>query len=192
MTMIPTNQFTNGITLRVNGDLFDLVFFEFVKPGKGAAFVRTKLKNVKTGGVKEVTFDSKDKVEQVTVDKRDMEYLFREGDNWIFMDPETYDQVPVGADLMKPLLGYLKENTVCSFKLAEGKVLSVALPQHMIFQVVETTPWVKGSTAAGGNKPAKLDTGTIVQVPVYLSQGEWIRVHTETGAFVDRAKAPEG
>lgn len=191
MTMIPTNQFSNGITLRVNGDLFDLVFFEFVKPGKGSAFVRTKLKNVRSGAVKEVTFDSKDKVEQVTVDRREMEYLFREGEHFIFMDPDTYDQVPVGREFMEPLLGYLKENTVCSFKMAEGKVLSVALPQHMIFQVVETTPWVKGSTAAGGNKPAKLDTGTIVQVPVYLSQGEWIRVHTGTGEFVDRAKAPE-
>jgi elongation factor P len=192
MTMIPTNQFTNGITLRVNGDLYDLIFFEFVKPGKGAAFVRTKLRSLKSGGTKEMTFDSKDKVEQVTVDKKDMEFLFREGANWIFMDPETYDQVPVGEELMKPLLGYLKPNTVCSFKVAEDKVLAVALPQHMIFQVVETTPWVKGSTASGGNKPATLDTGTIVQVPVYLGQGEWIRVHTETGAFVDRAKPPEG
>jgi elongation factor P len=192
MTMIPTNQFTNGITLRVNGDLYDLIFFEFVKPGKGAAFVRTKLRSLKSGGTKEMTFDSKDKVEQVTVDKKDMEFLFREGANWIFMDPETYDQVPVGEELMKPLLGYLKPNTVCSFKVAEDKVLAVALPQHMIFQVVETTPWVKGSTAAGGNKPATLDTGTIVQVPVYLGQGEWIRVHTETGEFVDRAKPPEG
>jgi elongation factor P len=191
MTMIPTNQFTNGITLRVNGELYDLIFFEFVKPGKGAAFVRTKLRSLKTGGTKETTFDSKDKVEQVTVDKKDMEFLFREGDNWIFMDPETFDQVPVGEDLMKPLLGYLKPNTVCSFKVAEEKVLAVALPQHMVFQVVETTPWVKGSTAAGGNKPAKIDTGVIIQVPVYLGQGEWVRVHTETGAFVDRAKAPE-
>jgi elongation factor P len=190
--MIPTNQFSNGITLRVNGDLFDLVFFEFVKPGKGAAFVRTKLKNVRSGSVKEVTFDSKDKVEQVTVDRRDMEYLFREGSNFIFMDPDTFDQVPVGEDLMKPLLGYLKENTVCSFKVAEGQILSVALPQHMLFMVVETTPWVKGSTASGGNKPATLDTGLVVQVPVYLGQGEWIRVHTGTGEFVDRAKAPEG
>jgi elongation factor P len=191
MTMIPTNQFTNGITLRVNGELYDLIFFEFVKPGKGAAFVRTKLRSLKTSGTKEMTFDSKDKVEQVTVDKKDMEFLFREGDNWIFMDPETFDQVPVGKDLMEPLLGYLKPNTLCSFKVAEEKVLAVALPQHMTFQVVETTPWVKGSTAAGGNKPAKIDTGTIVQVPVYLGQGEWIRVHTETGEFVDRAKAPE-
>ena len=192
MTMIPTNQFSNGITLRVNGDLFDLVFFEFVKPGKGAAFVRTKLKNVRSGAVKEVTFDSKDKVEQVTVDRRDMEYLFREGSNFIFMDPDSPKGHDLRRDGIKPLLGYLKENTVCSFKLAEGQVLSVALPQHMVFKVVETTPWVKGSTAAGGTKPATLDTGLVVQVPVYLGQGEWIRVHTVTGDFVDRAKPPEG
>jgi len=190
MAMISTNQFSNGITLRIGGDLYDLVFFEFVKPGKGAAFVRTKLKNLRTGGVKEQTFDSKDRIEQVIIDKKEMEYLYREGENFIFMDPQTYDQVPVREEAVKELLGYLKENTVCNFKLAEGQVISVALPDHMIFQVTETTPWVKGSTAAGGNKPATLDTGTVIQVPVYLNQGEYVRVDTRTGKFVDRAKGP--
>ena len=191
MVMISTNQFSNGITLRHDGELYDLVFFEFVKPGKGAAFVRTKLKNVKTGGNKEVTFDSKDRIEQVLVDKKDMEYLYREGDNFVFMDPKTFDQVLVGEPKVRDLLGYLKENTVCNFKLADGEVISVVLPDHMVFQVVETTPWLKGSTAAGGNKPAKIDTGLTIQVPVYLQQGEWIRVHTGTGKYVDRTKAPE-
>jgi elongation factor P len=190
MSMIPTNQFSNGITLRVGGELFDLVFFEFVKPGKGSAFVRTKMKNLRTGGVKEVTFDSKDKVEQVMIDKQQMEYLYKEGENFIFMNPETFDQVPVPAELVKDMLPFLKENTVCDFKLAEDKVISVMLPQHMVFQVVETTPWIKGSTAAGGNKPAKIDTGTTIQVPVYLDQGEWVRVDTTTGKFADRAKPP--
>jgi elongation factor P len=190
MAFIPTNQFSNGITLKVGGELYDLVFFEFVKPGKGAAFVRTKMKNLRTGGVKEVTFDSKDKVEQIMIDKQEMEYLYREGDHFIFMNPQTYDQVPVGEELVREMLPYLKENTVCDFKLAEGKVISVALPDHMVFQVVETTPWIKGSTAAGGNKPATIDTGTVIQVPVYLEQGEWVRVDTRTGKFTDRAKPP--
>jgi elongation factor P len=190
MAMISTNQFSNGITLRIGGELYDLVFFEFVKPGKGAAFVRTKLKNLRTGAVKEQTFDSKDRIEQVIIDKKEMEYLYREGENFIFMDPQSFDQVPVREAQVKDLLGYLKENTVCNFKLAEGQVISVALPDHMIFQVTETTPWVKGSTAAGGNKPATLDTGTVIQVPVYLNQGEYVRVDTRTGKFVDRAKGP--
>jgi len=190
MSMIPTNQFSNGITLRVGGELFDLVFFEFVKPGKGAAFVRTKMKNLRTGGVKEVTFDSKDKVEQVIIDKQQMEYLYREAENFIFMNPDTFDQVPVAAEMVKDMLPFLKENTVCDFKIAEDKVISVALPQHMVFQVVETAPWIKGSTASGGNKPAKIDTGTTIQVPVYLDQGEWVRVDTTTGKFADRAKPP--
>jgi len=190
MAFIPTNQFSNGITLKVGGELYDLVFFEFVKPGKGAAFVRTKLKNLRTGGQKELTFDSKDKVEQVLIDKTQMEYLYREGDHFIFMDPATYDQVPLDESLVKDMLPFLKENTLCNFKLAEGKVISVELPQHLVFQVMETAPWIKGSTASGGNKPATLDTGTVIQVPVYLEQGEWVRVDTSTGKFADRAKPP--
>ena len=192
MASISTNQFSNGITLRISGELYDLVFFEFVKPGKGGAFVRTKLKSLKTGGTKEMTFDSKDRVEQAMIDKKEMEYLYREGDHFVFMDPETYDQTPIGQDRLKALLPWMKENTTCNFKTCEGEIISITLPDHMIFQVVETTPWVKGSTAQGGNKPATLDTGTVIQVPVYLNQDEWVRVDTRTGKFVDRAKGPEG
>lgn len=191
MPTISTNQFSNGITLRVEGQLFDLVSFQFVKPGKGGAFVRTRMKNLKTGAVREITYDSKDKVEQVVVDKKDMEFLYREGVNFIFMDPESYDQIPVSPEMMEPLLTFLRENTVCRFKVCDGEIISVALPDHMVFQVVETTPWVKGSTAAGGNKPATLDTGAVIQVPVYLNQDEWVKVDTRTSSFVERASAPE-
>lgn len=192
MATISTNQFSNGITLRLDGELYDLVFFEFVKPGKGGAFVRTKLKNLRSGGTKERTFDSKARVEQAMIDKQQMEYLYREGDNFIFMDPTTFDQIPIHMDSMKDLLPWLKENTVCDFKLCDGEIISVTLPDHMIFQVVETTPWVKGSTAQGGNKPATLDTGTVIQVPVFLNQEEYVRVDTRTGKYSDRAKGPEG
>lgn len=192
MPTISTNQFSNGITLRLDdGKLYDLVQFQFVKPGKGGAFVRTRLKNLTTGAVKEVTFDSKDKVEQVTVDKQDMEYLYREGDHFVFMDPETFDQTSVEESVVRELLPFLKENTVCKFKICESQILSVELPAHMVFHVVETTPWVKGSTAQGGNKPATIDTGTVVQVPVYLNSGEYIKVDTRTGTFVERADAPD-
>ncbi|MHC4844607.1 MAG: elongation factor P [Planctomycetota bacterium] len=192
MPTISTNQFSNGITLRIDGGLYDIVFFEFVKPGKGGAFVRTKLKNLTSGGTKEMTFDSKAKVEQAMIDKQQMEYLYREGDNFIFMNPETYDQIPIHKDRMTEMLPWLKENTVCDFKICDGEIISVSLPDHMIFQVVETTPWVKGSTAAGGNKPATIDTGTVIQVPVYLNPEEYVRVDTRTGKYLDRAKGPAG
>lgn len=191
MVNISTNQFSNGITLRLEGTLFNLVEYQFVKPGKGAAFVRTKLKNVKTGAVKEVTFSSKDTVEQAIVDKTSMEYLYRDGGMFIFMDPKSYEQISVDKVLLDDLLPYLKENTLCLIKMCDGEILTIALPDHMVFQVTETTPWVKGSTAAGGNKPATLDTGTAIQVPVYLNPGEYIKVDTRTGKYVERTTAPE-
>ncbi|GJM20141.1 MAG: elongation factor P [Planctomycetota bacterium] len=191
MVTISTNQFSNGITLRMDGKLFDMVSFQFVKPGKGGAFVRTRLKNLSTGAVKEVTFDSKDKVEQVMVDKVDMEYLYRDANSFVFMDPETFDQVPVDEHVVAELLPLLKENTTCKFKMVEGEIISVALPDHLIFQVVETTPWVKGSTAQGGNKPATLDSGAVIQVPVYLNQDEYVKVDTRTSSFVERVAAPQ-
>jgi elongation factor P len=191
MVIISTNQFSNGITLRVDGKLFDMVSFQFVKPGKGGAFVRTRLKNLQTGAVKDVTYDSKDKVEQVIVDKKDMEYLYREGTKFVFMDPETYDQAPVDEEMLTELLPFLKENTVCKFKVCESEVISIALPDFMVFQVTETTPWVKGSTAQGGNKPATLDTGAVIQVPVYLNQGEYVKVDTRTATYSERVAAPE-
>jgi elongation factor P len=192
MASISTNQFSNGITLRIGGELYDLVFFEFVKPGKGGAFVRTRLKNLKTGGTKELTFDSKDRVEQALIEKHDMEYLYREGNHFVFMDPKSFEQTPIAQERIEDLLPWLKENSICNFKTCDGEIIPITLPDHMIFLVVETTPWVKGSTAQGGSKPATLDTGTVIQVPVYLNQEEWVRVDTRTGKFVDRAKGPDG
>lgn len=191
MVIISTNQFSNGITLRVDGKLFDMVSFQFVKPGKGGAFVRTRLKNLQTGSVTDVTYNSKDKVEQVIVDKKDMEYLYREGTKFVFMDPETYDQAPMDEEMLTELLPFLKENTVCKFKVCESEVISIALPDFMVFQVTETTSWVKGSTAQGGNKPATLDTGAVIQVPVYLNQGEYVKVDTRTATYSERVAAPE-
>ena len=120
-----------------------------------------------------------------------MEFLYREGNGFVFMDPETFDQAPVDEDKVRELLPFLKENTVCKFKLVDEEIISVSLPDHMHFQVIETTPWVKGSTAQGGNKPATIDTGTVIQVPVFLNQGEYIKVDTRTGTYVERVAAPE-
>lgn len=191
MATISTNQFSNGITLRIDGHLFDMVSFQFVKPGKGGAFVRTRLKNVKTGAVREITYDSKDKVEQAIIDKVEMEFLYRDGPGFIFMDPVSFDQIHVEEPMVKDLLHFLRENTVCRFKMCEGEIISVELPDHMVFQVVETSTWVKGSTAQGGNKPATLDTGAVIQVPVYLNQDEWVKVDTRISSFVERTSAPE-
>ncbi len=187
MVRISTNQFKGGITIEHEGNLFDIVEFQFVKPGKGSAFVRTRLKNSKTGKVLEHTFDSKATVEQVMVDKTDMEYLYRDGEQFIFMDPESYDQIPIDKDTLGPLIPLLKENTVCTFKRAKGEILGVSLPDFVILEVVETDPYIKGSTATGGPKPAKLETGATVNVPVFVENGDKIRVDTRTNEYVERA-----
>jgi elongation factor P len=184
---ISTNDFKNGITIVHKDELFDIVEFQFVKPGKGGAFVRTKLKNVKTGQVLEHTFDSKAKVEQVMMEKKEMEYLYRDGDSFYFMDPESYEQVPIDLQLVEGMLRFLKENTLCAFKICEGEVLKVALPDFMVFEIAETAPWVKGSTASGSTKPATLDTGTTINVPVFINNGEKVRVDTRTGEYMERA-----
>ena len=187
MVSIPTNQFSNGITLRINGELYDLVFFEFVKPGKGAAFVRTKLRSLKTGNQKELTFDSKDKVEQVIIDKRDMEYLYRDGEHYVFMDPTTFDQVLVDAELVKPMLKYLKENTVCKVEFYEGSAIAVEVPFTVELKVVKTEPSLKGATITNVYKPATLETGAVVQVPPFIEEGEVIRVDTREAKYLERA-----
>jgi elongation factor P len=184
---ISTNQFKPGITINYDGSLFDMIEYQFVKPGKGTAFVRTKIKNVKTGKVLEVTFDSKDTVEQVVVDKQDMEYLYREGDQYVFMDPKSFDQIYVQRAQLEPLLPLLKENTICLFKRAGEEILSVQLPDFVVVEVTETEPQMRGATATGGPKPAKVDTGATVMVPPFVGIGEKIRVDTRTGAYVDRA-----
>ena len=187
MATISTNDFKNGMTIIFRDDLYDIVEFQIVKPGKGGAFVRTKMQKVKTGQVLEHTFDSKDKVEQAMIEKKAMEYLYRDGDSFIFMDQETYEQEGVNLELMEPLLAFLKENTVCNFKLHQGEFLQVTLPDFMIFTVVETSPYMKGSTATGGPKPAVIETGTTVNVPVFVTEGEKIRIDTRTGKYLERA-----
>lgn len=187
MVRISTNQFKNGITIEHDGQLFDMVEFQFVKPGKGVAFVRTRLKNVKTGKILEVSFNSKDTVEMVNVDKYEMEYLYREGDMFVFMEPETFEQVHVEKRLLEPLLPLLKENTHCSFKKINEEIISVELPDFVVLKVVDTQQWLKGSTATSSNKPAKVETGATVNVPVFIDNGEMIRIDTRTNAYVERA-----
>ena len=187
MVQISTNQFKKGMSLIVDGNLVDIVEFQFVKPGKGGAFVRTKLKNMKTGAVLEKTFDSKERVEQAHIDKRQWEYLYRDGDAYVFMDNETYDQTNLTSDIVEPILPFLKENTECSLKLYDGEIISVALPDHLVLEVTQADPWVKGDTASGGTKPVVLETGATIQAPVFVNVGEKIKIDTRTGKYVERA-----
>ena len=187
MPVISTADFRNGMTIVLNGALWDILEFQFVKPGKGGAFVRTKLKNVRTGQVLENTFDSKERVEQAIIDKDTWEYLYRDGDAFVFMDVKTYDQTHVQREQVEEMLPFLKENTQCSVKLHKGEILGLALPDFMELAIVETEPYVKGQTAAGTGKPATLETGAVVQVPVFVTEGERIKVDTRTGKYVERA-----
>ena len=186
MVRISTNQFKTGITIEYEGNLFDVVEFQFVKPGKGSAFVRTRLKNIRTGKVLENTFDSKATIEQVNVNKVDMEYLYRDGDQWVFMDPESFDQIPVSKEKLGHLLPLLKENTRCLFKSVGDEIISVSLPDFVELVVAETDPYMKGSTATGGPKPAKMETGATVNVPVFVETGDKIKVDTRTNEYVER------
>jgi len=184
---ISTNQFKPGITILYEGNLFEMLEYQFVKPGKGTAFVRTRIKNSRSGKVLEVTFDANETVEQVIVDKTDLEYLYREGDFFVFMDPTTFDQIHVRKEMVEHLLPFLKENTVCMFKRAGEDILSIALPDFIVLKVIETEPNMKGATASGGPKPAKLETGATVNVPPFIKVGELIRVDTRISQYVDRA-----
>lgn len=187
MPTISTNDFKNGMTIIFRDELWDIVEFQFVKPGKGGAFVRTKLKNVKSGSVLEHTFDSKAKVDQAIIEKREMEYLYRDGDNFFFMDPESYEQVPIGLDMIEQHLRFLKENTMCNFKVFKDEVLTVAIPDFMVFKITETAPVLKGATAASSSKPAVIETGATIQVPEFVTEGEKVRVDTRTGDYMERA-----
>jgi elongation factor P len=183
---ISTNQFRNGITIVHEGHMYDMIEHQFVKPGKGSAFVRTRLKNIRTGKVLEYTFDSKAVVDQVSIEKKEMECLYREGDHFVFMDQKSFDQVPIEEKYVEPILDLLKENTVCAFKYADGELISVLLPDFVVLEVTEADPYIKGSTATGGPKPAKVETGATVNVPVFVERGSKIKIDTRTYEYVER------
>jgi elongation factor P len=189
MPVISTSDFKNGMTIILDGVLYDILEFQFVKPGKGGAFVRTRLRNVKTQQVLDHTFDSKARVEQAIVEKVVWEYLYQDGEAFVFMDNDTYEQTSIQREIVETMLPFLKDNTPCNFKVYEGQILSCSLPDFMELEVVETEPYVKGQTAAGTNKPAKVETGAMVQVPVFVTAGEKIRIDTRTGKYVERVSS---
>lgn len=175
------------MTIIFDGELFSIVEFQHVKPGKGGAFVRTKLKNVKTGAVIDRTFRAGEKVEDVRIEKRKKQFLYSDGDIYHFMDNETYEQIEVRGDNIGDALKYLKENMNVDIAMYESQVIGIELPAHIELKVTETDPGLKGDTATGGTKPATLETGAIVAVPLFIEIGDVIRIDTRTNEYVTRA-----
>lgn len=185
--MISSNDFRNGVTIELDGDVFTVTEFQHVKPGKGSAFVRTRLKNVRTGAVVERTFNAGEKVPRAHVERRDMQYLYQSGDEYSFMDSETFEQVTLGRNELGDALHFIKENMVIGLLQFQGVTIGVDLPNSVTLEVVETDPGLRGDTATGGTKPAKLETGYVVRVPLFIEVGDRLVVDTRSGEYVSRA-----
>ena len=184
--MADTTDFRNGFTMLIDGAIFSIAEFQHVKPGKGSAFVRTKLKNMKTGAVLDRTFRSGDKVDEVRLEKREMQYLYSEGDTYYFMDLDTYEQTPVERDVIGDGAGLLKESENAYLLVAREEVIGVDLPNFVTLAVTHTEPGIKGDTATGAVKSATLETGYVVQVPLFVNQGDTLKIDTRTGDYVER------
>ena len=185
--MVTAGDFRNGMTVEMDGTVYQIVEFQHVKPGKGAAFVRTKIRNVIAGTIIEKTFNPSDKFPTAYVERKDMEYSYTDGDLYYFMDPETYELVPIGADVLSDSFKFVKENFVCKVCSYKGKVFSVDAPNFVELQVTKTDPGFKGDTATNATKPATLETGVEIRVPLFIDEGEMIRVDTRTGEYMERA-----
>lgn len=185
--MATTNDLKNGLVLKIDGNLWAVVDFQHVKPGKGGAFVRTKLKNVLTGKVVDRTFNAGVKVETASVDKRTMQYLYKDGADWVFMDVQTYDQLPVSEAVVGEASNYLLENQEAIVAVHEGLPIYIELPANVELTVEYTEPGLQGDRSSGGTKPARLETGAEIQVPLFLENGERIRVDTRDGSYLGRA-----
>ena len=185
--MISVNEFKNGLTIEVDGELWRVVEFQHVKPGKGSAFVRSKLKNLRTGAVQEKTFRAGEKVNQAQIDRKKMQYLYADGDNYVFMDTNTYEQLELPGSQIEEELKYMKENMVVSIIMFGTETLGVELPNTVDLEVKETEPGIKGDTSSGGSKPATMETGLVVQVPFFVSEGDGLTINTSDGTYISRA-----
>lgn len=185
--MITAGDFRNGVTFDIDGNVFQIIEFQHVKPGKGAAFVRTKIRNVISGAVIERTFNPTEKFPTAFVERKDMEYLYSDGDLYYFMDTETYENLPINSDKLGDNFKFVKENVVCKVLSYKGVVFGVEPPVFLELQITETEPGIKGDTATNTLKPAKLETGAEIRVPLFINEGEKIRVDTRTGEYLERA-----
>lgn len=186
--MISTAEFRNGAKIEIDGEPFVIIEFQHVKPGKGGAFVRTKLKSLKTGNVMDRTYRSGEKLDTPNLEEKNMQFLYAAGDEYFFMDNETYEQSSLTAKQMGDNKNWLKENMAVKVLYHNGDPINVEVPMFVELKVVRTDPGVKGDTAAGGTKPATLETGAVVKVPLYLEEGEVIKVDTRTGEYLERVK----
>ncbi|HLT58085.1 MAG: elongation factor P [Limnochordales bacterium] len=185
--MISVNDLRKGLTIQVDGEVYSVVDFLHVKPGKGAAFVRTTLRNVRTGAVMERTFRAGERVERAHIETREMQYLYNTGDEYVFMDTETYEQVTLTGQQLGNAPNFLKENMNILIQFFEGQAIGVDLPTAVELKVVHTEPGFKGDTAQGATKPATLETGLVVQVPLFVEEGDVVKVDTRTGEYLSRA-----
>jgi elongation factor P len=186
--MVSTNDLKNGMVLNIDGNLWQVLFFQHHKPGKGQAVVRTKLRNVRSGAVVERTFNAGVKVDQAILDKREMSYLYHDGDSWIFMDSQTYDQMPIEESILADDTQWLVENQPVFVAMYEGKPISVELPASVELKIKHTDPGVKGDRVSGATKIATLQTGATLQVPLFVETGDKVKVDTRTGEYLTRVQ----
>ena len=183
---VDTSNFRNGLKIELDGEPFQMTYFQHVNPGKGGAFVRTKLKNLRTGRVLQKTFRSGEKVQEADIDERRMQYLYQDGESLVFMDNEDYEQMSIPMEQVGDATKFLKENTDVDVMLYKGAPINIDLPAFIEVEITQTDPGVKGDTASGATKPATLETGAVVQVPLFIKEGELVRVDTRSGEYVER------
>jgi elongation factor P len=183
---VDTSEFRNGLRLEIDGDPFEITFFQHVKPGKGGAFVRTKLRNLRTGRVVDQTFRAGERVDEADVEDRRMQYLYPDGDSLVFMDTQSFDQIPFSADQVGDARRFLQENIEVDVLFWKGRPLQIELPNFIEAAIVRCDPGLKGDTASGATKPATLETGAVLQVPLFVKEGDRIRVDTRTGQYMER------
>lgn len=184
--MIVAGDFRNGVTFELDGNIFQVVEFQHVKPGKGAAFVRTKLKNVVTGATVERTFNPGDKMPKAHIERKDMQYLYNDGDLYFFMDVESFEQFPINKSTIGDTLKFVKENVTVKILSHKGNVFGIEPPTFVELQIIETEPGYKGDTATGATKPATVETGAVVKVPLFVNQGDVIKIDTRTEEYMER------
>ena len=186
--MIYASDFRKGITFEMNGEPHVVLDFQHVKPGKGAAFVRTKYKNILTGATREEAFNPNDKFPKAHIETKQMQYLYNDGELYYFMDQDTYDQVPLTADLVEEAMKYLRENDIATVKFYKDNAFDVEAPNFVDLEVIETEPGVKGDTATNVTKAATVETGAVIQVPIFINEGERIQIDTRSGEYLGRSK----
>ena len=186
--MVTAGDFRNGVTFEMDGGVYSIIEFQHVKPGKGAAFVRTKIRNVISGAVTERTFNPNDKFPTAFIERKDMQYLYSDGDLYYFMDTETYEQIPINASVLTDNFKFVKENMECKVLSYKGNVFGLEPPNFVELEVTKTEPGIKGDTATNTLKPATLETGAEIRVPLFINEGEMIRIDTRPGEYMERAE----